>query len=201
MAGARRRDAPTGWPVGVQKKPVLDPFGYRTLTRWGRSTLTPAAAHDELVFTMPGGSVVRLSNWRRVVFIPARARAGTSDRFRVHDLRHTAASLMIQAGYPPKMLQEILGTPASPRPWTCTGTCTPARWTATPPVSMMRPGWLMRPKCGQMRKMTIRTQGSQRLDLRRVWRARRCPASRHRGQVSQDIEDTSAGVAAGVAGR
>jgi hypothetical protein len=38
---------------------------------------------DELVFTMPGGSVVRLSNWRRAVFIPARARAGTSGRFRV----------------------------------------------------------------------------------------------------------------------
>jgi integrase len=29
--------------------------------------------------------------------------------FRIHDLRHTAASLMIQAGYPPKMLQEIMG--------------------------------------------------------------------------------------------
>ncbi|MGH3408658.1 MAG: tyrosine-type recombinase/integrase [Streptosporangiaceae bacterium] len=26
-----------------------------------------------------------------------------------HDLRHTAASLMIQAGYPPKMLQAIMG--------------------------------------------------------------------------------------------
>jgi integrase len=36
-------------------------------------------------------------------------RAGLSDRFRVHDLRHTAASLMIQAGYPPKMPQEIMG--------------------------------------------------------------------------------------------
>jgi integrase len=32
-----------------------------------------------------------------------------SSQFRVHDLRHTAASLMIQAGYPPKMLQEIMG--------------------------------------------------------------------------------------------
>jgi hypothetical protein len=41
--------------------------------------------------------------------IPARRRAGLSDRFRVHDLRHTAASLMIQADYPPKMLQEIMG--------------------------------------------------------------------------------------------
>jgi integrase len=58
---------------------------------------------------MPGGSVMRMSNWRRATFVPARARAGLSDRFRAHDLRHTAASLMIQAGYPPKMLQEIMG--------------------------------------------------------------------------------------------
>lgn len=58
---------------------------------------------------MPGGSVVRLSNWRQAVFLPARAKAGLSDRFRIHDLRHTAAALMIQAGYPPKMLQEIMG--------------------------------------------------------------------------------------------
>ena len=58
---------------------------------------------------MPSGSVVRLSNWRRAVFLPARDRSGLSTRFRIHDLRHTAASLMIQAGYPPKMLQEIMG--------------------------------------------------------------------------------------------
>jgi integrase len=58
---------------------------------------------------MPGSSVMRMSNWRRATFVPARARADLSDRFRVHDLRHTAASLMIQAGYPPKMLQEIMG--------------------------------------------------------------------------------------------
>ena len=64
---------------------------------------------DDLVFTMPGGSIMRLSNWRLVTFKPARTRAGLSDRFRIHDLRHTAASLMIQAGYPPKMLQEIMG--------------------------------------------------------------------------------------------
>jgi len=58
---------------------------------------------------MPGGSVVRLSNWRQATFLPARDQAGLSTRFRIHDLRHTAASLMIQAGYPPKMLQEIMG--------------------------------------------------------------------------------------------
>jgi len=49
---------------------------------------------DDLVFTMPGGSVLRLSNWRRAVFLPPRARARLSVRFRIHDLRHTAASLM-----------------------------------------------------------------------------------------------------------
>jgi integrase len=32
-----------------------------------------------------------------------------SPLFRIHDLRYTAASLMIQAGYPPKMVQEIMG--------------------------------------------------------------------------------------------
>lgn len=64
---------------------------------------------DDLVFTTPSGSVLRLPNWRRDVFIPSRVRAGLGDRFRVHDLRHTAAALMIQAGYPPKMLQEIMG--------------------------------------------------------------------------------------------
>ncbi len=49
---------------------------------------------DDLVFTVPGGSVMRLSNWRRSVFLPARSRAGMSVRFRIHDLRRTAASLM-----------------------------------------------------------------------------------------------------------
>ncbi len=64
---------------------------------------------DDLVFTTAPGSVVRSANWRQGVSLPVRKRAGISDRFRVHDLRHTAAALMIQAGYPPKMLQEILG--------------------------------------------------------------------------------------------
>lgn len=42
---------------------------------------------------MTGGSVVRLSNWRPATFTPARTRADVSARFRIHDLRHTAASL------------------------------------------------------------------------------------------------------------
>jgi integrase len=82
------------------------------IPRFLSDELTTAAdgkQSDELVFTTPSCSVMRLSNWRRAVFAPARNRAGLSERFRIHDLRHTAASLMIQANYPPKMLQEILG--------------------------------------------------------------------------------------------
>jgi integrase len=94
-----------GTPKSHQSRTVPIP---RFLAR----ELSAATIHrhaDDLVFTMPGGSVLRLSNWRRATFLPARARAELSDRFRIHDLRHTAASLMIQAGYPPKMLQEIMG--------------------------------------------------------------------------------------------
>jgi integrase len=64
---------------------------------------------DALVFTTRSSAALRLPNWRRSVFLPARKLAKISDRFRVHDLRHTAEALMVQAGYPPKMLQEILG--------------------------------------------------------------------------------------------
>ena len=106
---------------------------------------------DDLVFTTPGGSVLRLSNWRRATFLPARARAGLSDRFRIHDLRHTAASLMIQASYPPKRCsRRSWATPASPRLWTCTATCTRGTWTATPTGSTVLPGSLIRPESGQM---------------------------------------------------
>jgi integrase len=64
---------------------------------------------DDLAFTTASGTVLRLANWRQAVFLAARKLAGISDRFRIHDLRHTAAALMVQAGYPPKMLQAILG--------------------------------------------------------------------------------------------
>jgi len=70
---------------------------------------TSAKHADDLVFTTRGGHALRLSNWRRAAFLPACAKTKVSDQFRIHDLRHTAASLMIQAGYPPKMLQEIMG--------------------------------------------------------------------------------------------
>jgi integrase len=64
---------------------------------------------EDLLFTTPSGSPLRMPNWRRDAFHSARSKAGVSDQLRLHDLRHTAAALMIQAEYPPKMLQEIMG--------------------------------------------------------------------------------------------
>ena len=69
----------------------------------------PAARRRPAAPQGASGGVLRLSNWRQAVFLPARTLAAISDRFRIHDLRHTAAALMVQAGYPPKMLQAILG--------------------------------------------------------------------------------------------
>jgi hypothetical protein len=61
------------------------------------------------MFTMPGDSVMRLSNWRHANFVPARTRAGLSDRFRIRPAAHSRVADGFQAGYPPKMLQESIG--------------------------------------------------------------------------------------------
>jgi integrase len=50
---------------------------------------------DALVFTAPGGGPLRLTNFRRRVWVPALRSAGLLERFRIHDLRHTCASLLI----------------------------------------------------------------------------------------------------------
>jgi integrase len=63
-----------------------------------------------LVFTGPEGGAIRRTNWRRRVWIPALRAAGIAPPLpRIHDLRHTAAALAIQAGGHPKAIQEMLG--------------------------------------------------------------------------------------------
>ena len=62
-----------------------------------------------LVFTAPGGGPLRLTNFRRRVWVPALRAAKLSERVRIHDLRHTCASLLIAQGEHPKAIQEHLG--------------------------------------------------------------------------------------------
>lgn len=83
---------------------------------WLMLMLAPRLDRDagERLITSPDGGPLRLSNWRGRVFDPAVRSAGIAsqvrgDVFRPHDLRHTCASLHIQAGTPPKVLSEMLG--------------------------------------------------------------------------------------------
>ncbi|HEY1344678.1 MAG TPA: tyrosine-type recombinase/integrase, partial [Streptosporangiaceae bacterium] len=61
------------------------------------------------LFAAPGGGPLRESNWKRSVgWRAAKVAAGVPD-VRVHDLRHTAASLWLAAGADPKVVQRVLG--------------------------------------------------------------------------------------------
>lgn len=64
---------------------------------------------DQLLFTAPQGGPLRTSNFRRDVWLPAIISAGAPEGLLVHDLRDTAASLMISAGASIKAVQRALG--------------------------------------------------------------------------------------------
>lgn len=70
---------------------------------------TLAQAHPTgLVFCETQGGPVRKSNLVRRSFLPLLRRAGLP-RIRFHDLRHTAATLLLLQGVHPKVVQERLG--------------------------------------------------------------------------------------------
>ena len=70
--------------------------------------MTEGHPPQDLLFTSPQGDVLRSGNFAKRVLRPAAARAGVAD-LRIHDLRHTAASLAISAGANVKALQRMLG--------------------------------------------------------------------------------------------
>ena len=65
-------------------------------------------AHDGLLFETRYGNPIRNAKFRSDVFLPSCRRAGV-EPIRIHDLRHTCASILIQGGANPKMIQEWLG--------------------------------------------------------------------------------------------
>ena len=66
------------------------------------------AGPDDLVFRSPTGAPLRLTNWRRRAWYPAVKRAALGG-LRVHDLRHTAVALWIEAGASPKEVSARAG--------------------------------------------------------------------------------------------
>ena len=65
---------------------------------------------DDLVFTAPLGGPLRERKFLHGQLKPAARRAGLSATLRAHDLRHTAASLLIREGASVKAVQRSLGT-------------------------------------------------------------------------------------------
>ena len=61
------------------------------------------------LFAAPGGGPLRESNWKRSVSWRTATVAAGLAGFRVHDLRHTAASVWLGAGADPKVVQRVLG--------------------------------------------------------------------------------------------
>jgi integrase len=66
-------------------------------------------APDAWLFAAPEGGPLRESNWKRSVSWAAATAAIGRRGFRVHDLRHTAASVWLGAGADPKVVQRVLG--------------------------------------------------------------------------------------------
>ena len=85
----------------------LTPTLEKTLKEWLASPLRPATS-DDLVFPSADGKILNTSNLRESVFYPALSAAGLP-RVRMHDLRHTYASLLIANGESLKYVQEMMG--------------------------------------------------------------------------------------------
>jgi integrase len=73
-----------------------------------RRTVRPHAP-DDLVFTMPQGGPLREPKFAGRDLKPAARAAGLPAALRVHDLRHTCASLLIREGASIKAVQHHLG--------------------------------------------------------------------------------------------
>jgi integrase len=92
LKGSRARTVPL--PPGVI--PIVE--------RW-----SAGKAADAWIFSAPEGGPLSESNWKRSVrWMEAKHAIGRSS-LRVHDLRHTAASLWLSSGADPKVLQRVLG--------------------------------------------------------------------------------------------
>jgi integrase len=66
-------------------------------------------AGDAWLFHAPQGGPLSEANWKRSVGWGAATAAIGRPSLRVHDLRHTCASLWLAAGADPKVVQRILG--------------------------------------------------------------------------------------------
>jgi integrase len=82
----------------------LVPLVVPIIERWSQGK-----AAKEWLFSAPEGGPLRETNWKRSVRWAEAKRAIGRPGLRVHDLRHTAASIWLGAGADPKVVQRVLG--------------------------------------------------------------------------------------------
>src|SRR3546814_11168047 len=88
--------------------------------------LRAEADADALVFPAPHGGYLHLENFRKRVWLPAVRQAGL-EPLRIHELRHTCASLAIAAGAAITVLKNMLGNAYSSLPLEPYGHPTPGQ--------------------------------------------------------------------------
>ena len=86
---------------------LCDQLGLHLAAR--AATLARPLAADDFVFVAPEGGPLRRDLLHKRIFQPAVEAAGLPAGLRVHDLRHTCASLLVDLGAHPKVIQEWLG--------------------------------------------------------------------------------------------
>ena len=100
-ARSRRQVALTDTAVAALKR-------HRSRQAEERLRLGVAWEENDLVFANEVGRPIEAQNLRNRLFWPLLERAGLP-RIRFHDLRHTAATLMLGRGVHPKVVSEMLG--------------------------------------------------------------------------------------------
>lgn len=100
-SGSRRQVSLTRAAVAALQR-------HKTAQAAERLRMGAAWEHNDLVFPNECGRPVSASNMLRRSFFPLLKRAGVP-RVRFHDLRHTAATLMLGESIHPKVVAEMLG--------------------------------------------------------------------------------------------
>ena len=94
------------------------PLSYATLTMLAqhkskqnieRLKAGPRWQDENLIFTTNTGRPISLQNLHKRNFLPILKRAGIPLEYRIYDLRHTMATLLLEANENPKIVSERLG--------------------------------------------------------------------------------------------
>jgi integrase len=102
-----RQQVQHGTKNGADRVVPVPPHLAAELAAWRASTGDPHP--DGLVFRTTRGSPIDADDFRRRIFAPALGRAGLAPATRIHDLRHTSASLYLAAGATVREVMEIHG--------------------------------------------------------------------------------------------